>query len=101
MVAGRLAGLVNLHAGRLVASAITRTWWPIVVVLALVSKRARRVLAVSAVVPNIWRWTRRKPEVDPLRYVALRVIDDASYGAGVWSGARREGSWDAITPRFD
>ncbi len=101
MVAGRLAGLGNLHAGRLVASAITRTWWPIVVVLALVSKRARRVLAVSAVVPNIWRWTRRKPEVDPLRYVALRVIDDASYGAGVWSGARREGSWDAIRPRFD
>lgn len=101
LVAGRLAGLGNLHAGRLLASAITRTWWPIAIVLSLVSKRARRVLLVSAVLPNLWRWSRRKPEIDPLRYVALRVIDDASYGAGVWSGARREGSWKAITPRFD
>jgi mycofactocin system glycosyltransferase len=101
VVAGRLAGLGNLHAGRLVASAITRTWWPIAVVSSLVSKRARRVLLVSAVVPNLWRWVRRKPEIDPLRYVALRVIDDASYGAGVWNGARRNGRWEAITPRFD
>ncbi len=101
LVAGRLAGLGNLHAGRLLASAIMRTWWPIAVVLSLVSKRARRALLVSAVVPNLWRWSRRKPEIDPVRYVALRVIDDASYGAGVWSGARTEGRWEAITPRFD
>jgi hypothetical protein len=59
------------------------------------------VLLVSAVVPNLWRWVRRKPEIDPLRYVALRVVDDASYGAGVWNGARRNGRWEAITPRFD
>lgn len=101
LVAGRLAGLGNLHAGRLLASAIMRTWWPIAVVLSIVSKRARRALLVSAVVPNLWRWSHRKPEINPVRYVALRVIDDASYGAGVWSGARRDGRWEALTPRFD
>ena len=105
VVAGRLAGLGNLHAGRLIASAVTRTWWPIAVALSLVSRRARRVLLVSAIVPNLWRWNRRRSsttaDIDPLRYVALRLIDDASYGAGVWSGANREGRWEAITPRFD
>ncbi len=101
LVAGRLAGLGNLHAGRLVASAITRTWWPIVLLASLASRRARRVLVMAAVVPNVWRWSRRKPSIDPIRYVALRVIDDASYGAGVWSGVLAERNLDAITPRFD
>lgn len=101
LVAGRLAGLGNLHAGRLVAAAITRPWWPIFVGASFVSRRARRVLLLSAVIPNLWRWSRRKPAVDPLRYVALRVVDDISYGAGVWSGVLREKKVDAITPRFD
>lgn len=101
LVAGRLAGLGNLHAGRLVASAVTRTWWPIFATASLFSRRARRVLLMSAVVPNLWRWSRRKPNIDPLRYVALRVLDDVSYGAGVWSGVLNEKNTDAITPRFD
>lgn len=101
LVAGRLAGLGNLHAGRLIAAAVTRSWWPIFVGASLFSRRARRVLLLSAVVPNLWRWARRKPNVDPIRYVALRVFDDVSYGAGVWSGVLREKNFDAITPRFD
>lgn len=100
-VAGRLAGLGNLHAGRLIASAITRTWWPIALVLALVSRRARRVLLVASTVPHVWRWSRRRPDLDPVRYVGLRIVDDVSYGAGVWSGARRERRWESLTPRFD
>lgn len=101
LVAGRLAGLGNLHAGRLIASAITRPWWPIFAVLGMASRRARRVVLIAAVVPNLWRWSRRKPGVDPLRYVALRVFDDVSYGAGVWRGVLTEENVDAITPRFD
>lgn len=101
LVAGRLAGLGNLHAGRLIASAITRTWWPLVVAASLVSRRARRILLVSAVVPNLWRWSRRRPGIDPVRYTALRVIDDVSYGAGVWSGVVASKKLDAVTPRFD
>ena len=101
LVAGRLAGLGNLHAGRLIASAITRPWWPIFAVAGVVSRRARRVMLIAAIVPNLWRWSRRKPNIDPIRYVALRVIDDVSYGAGVWSGVIEERKLDAITPRFD
>lgn len=101
LVAGRLAGLGNLHAGRLMASAITRVWWPLVLVASLFSRRARRVFVAAAVLPNLWRWSRRKPGLDPVRYVALRVLDDMSYGAGVWSGVRAEKKLGAITPRFD
>jgi hypothetical protein len=36
-----------------------------------------------------------------LRYVALRVFDDVSYGAGVWRGVLAEKNVDAIRPRFD
>ena len=83
----RLTGTGHLFAGRMLASAITRAWWPIVVVLALVSRRARRVLAAAALVPPLLDWVRQRPPLDPLRYVALRILDDAAYGVGLWRGA--------------
>ena len=43
--AARLTGYGHLFAGRIIAGAITRAWWPLVLPLALVSKRARRILA--------------------------------------------------------
>lgn len=94
----RLAGLGNLHAGRLLATAITRAWWPIVVLLALVSRRARTVLLVSALIPAMYEWWSRRPALDPLRYLALRLIDDASYGTGVWEGVIAQRSIDALRP---
>lgn len=104
IIAGRLAGLGNLHAGRLIASAITRTWWPIALVSALVSKRARRVVLVAIVLPGLVAWRQKKPSLDPVRYVAMRAVDDASYGAGVWAGvlkSREPGRAGALRPRFD
>jgi mycofactocin system glycosyltransferase len=94
----RLAGLGNLHAARLLASAITRAWWPIAVILALVSRRARTVLLAAAVIPAMYEWWSQRPALDPLRYLALRVIDDASYGAGVWEGVIAHRSADALMP---
>lgn len=94
----RLAGLGNLHAGRAIASAITRVWWPIVVVLALFSKRIRWVLVSAAVVPAMYEWWKARPKIDPIRFTALRVLDDAAYGVGVWKGAVREQNFDALKP---
>ncbi len=94
----RLAGLGNLHAARLIASAITRAWWPIAVILALVSRRARTVLLASAVVPTMYEWWSARPALDPLRYLALRLIDDASYGVGVWEGVIARRSAEALKP---
>ncbi|MEX0846814.1 MAG: mycofactocin biosynthesis glycosyltransferase MftF [Ilumatobacteraceae bacterium] len=97
----RLAGLGNLFAGRLVAATLTRAWWPVTVVLALVSRRARVVLALAVVVPAAVDWCVDRPELDPVRYLALRVLDDAAYGAGVWAGAIRTRSAAALLPSFE
>lgn len=88
----------------MIASAITRTWWPIALVSALVSKRARRVVLVAIVLPGLVAWRQKKPSLDPVRYVAMRAVDDASYGAGVWAGvlkSREPGRAGALRPRFD
>ncbi|MEK7295548.1 MAG: mycofactocin biosynthesis glycosyltransferase MftF, partial [Actinomycetota bacterium] len=96
----RLAGLGNLHAARLLASAVTRAWWPIAVTLALVSRRARIVLISAAVIPAMYEWWSQRPTLDPLRFLALRILDDASYGIGVWEGAIAHRSSDALTPNL-
>jgi mycofactocin system glycosyltransferase len=83
----QLAGLGHLFAGRLLASAVTRVWWPLVVPLAIVSRRVRRLLVAAAVVPAMVDWVRTRPAIDPLRYLALRLLDDGAYGVGVWRGA--------------
>ncbi len=85
--AARLAGLGHLFAARQIASAITRSWWPIAVLASVRSRRARRITAVAALAPALWDWVRQRPPLDPVAYTALRVVDDAAYGAGLWLGA--------------
>jgi len=85
----RLATRNLVHSARLLAGAITRVWWPIVLVLALFSKRARTVLAMASLLPAAVEWSRDRKSLDPVRFTALRILDDASYGTGVWRGAFR------------
>ncbi len=99
-VALRLAGLGHLYAGRSLASGLTRAWWPLAALAAVVSKRCRRVVLAAAVVPSAIDWVSTRPALDPARYVALRVLDDLCYGAGLAAGAVRERSIDALRPDF-
>ncbi len=94
----RLAGLGNLFAGRLLATAITRAWWPIAVVLALVSRRARRILLAAALIPPLVDWVRDRPPLDPMRATAARIADDVAYGTGVWQGVLSERIVDPLVP---
>ena len=100
-IAMRLAGRGNLHAGRLIASALTRTWWPVTFVACLFSRRVRRVALVAAVVPNVMSWWSTRPDVDVTRYVMMRVADDVAYGTGVWKGALAERNAGALLPTLD
>lgn len=97
-LAVRYAGLGHLHAGRLLARAVTRTWWPIALVCALMSRRARRVVLLAALTPALVEWSVRRPPIDPARYVALSLADDVAYGSGVWLGCLRERRFRALAP---
>lgn len=94
----RLAGLGHLHAGRMFAAAITRSWWPLALLLSLVSRRARRVLACALVLPTLADWWKARHEIDPGTFAALRLLDDAAYGAGLWRGAIARRSPAALLP---
>ena len=94
----QLAGVGHLFAGRLLANAITRVWWPLLLPLALVSKRVRRIWLAAAVVPALVDWVRTRPAIDPVRYVVLRLLDDAAYGVGVWRGAIESRTAEPLVP---
>ena len=85
----RLAGGGTWGAWRPLSSAVTRTWWPAALAAAVVSRRARRAVVAAAVVPPLVDWFAGDRTVDPAAYVALRLLDDLAYGAGVWAGCVR------------
>ena len=97
----RLAGRGNIHAGRMIAQAMTRTWWPIALLLSLCSRRARRVTCAAILLPSLMTWFAKKPKVDPVSYCALKLADDVAYGTGVWKGVIATRDLGALTPKFD
>jgi mycofactocin glycosyltransferase len=97
----QLAVAGHLGAGRLLSKAVVRVWWPVALVLSVVSPRARRVAgaAVAAVVVQA-RADSGDGGLDPVSFAALTVADDVAYGAGVWSGCLRHRSSGALLPRL-
>ncbi|NBE51865.1 mycofactocin system glycosyltransferase [Streptomyces sp. YC537] len=96
--AARLAGLGTLYAGRNLASGMTRAWWPVSAALAVRSRPVRRALIAAVVGQAVDDWVRLRPGLDPVRFLAARTLDDAAYGAGLWWGALRSGSVQALLP---
>jgi mycofactocin system glycosyltransferase len=95
----------HLAAGRQLAEAVVRVWWPAVAPAALVHRRARRVLlgaaAWSVVSATLQARRRGTPAPGPWpRFAALVLADHAAYGAGVWRGAVRRRSARALLPRL-
>jgi hypothetical protein len=64
----------------------------------MASRRSRPALAAAVVVPGLLDWLDRRPRLDPVRFVALRLADDFAYAAGVWAGCARERSVRALLP---
>jgi len=90
-LAVRLAGGGTVAAGRPLGSALSRTWWPLAIPAAFAVRRLRLPVAVLILAPPLLDWADRRPPLDPARYVAARLLDDAAYSLGVWQGclARR------------
>ena len=96
--AARLVVLGNLGAGESIARALVRPWFPITLAAASVSRRTRRVALTAAVGPALLEWRRRRPPLDPVSWVAISLVDDLAYSAGVWVGCGRAGRWGALRP---
>ena len=90
-LAARLAGGGTLAAGRPLGSALSRTWWPVAIPAAVAVPRLRLPVAALILAPPLLDWADRRPPLDPARYAAARLLDDAAYSLGVWQGcfARR------------
>jgi mycofactocin system glycosyltransferase len=85
-LAGRLAGRGTLAAGRLLGSAVARTWWPLALPAAAVIPRLRLPLAAALIVPPVLDWRQRRPPMPAASYAAARLLDDLAYSVGVWQG---------------
>lgn len=82
---------------RLLASAIMRAWWPIVLIAGQFSLRIGAAFVFSAFVPAMYGLLRQKPR-QTFGYIALRILDPMAYGAGVWAGVMRERSIRCLLP---
>ncbi|GAB3301735.1 mycofactocin biosynthesis glycosyltransferase MftF [Parasphingorhabdus pacifica] len=90
----RLASLGHFGAGRILAEATRRAWWPLVAVAAPFNKTAR-VAMLAALLPCFIESTGKGP-----RWLVLRVFDDLAYGTGVWFGCVRERTIEPLRPQF-
>lgn len=77
-----LAARGNARAGTQLAAAVRRAWWPILTVLAVRSRVARRVLTAGAIAAGH----------------PLRLADDLAYSIGLWRGIVREGTAGPLVP---
>jgi mycofactocin glycosyltransferase len=97
-LAARLAGGGTLTAGRPIGSALSRTWWPLAIPAAIAFPRLRRPVAALILIPPLLDWADRRPPLDPARYVAARLLDDAAYSLGVWRGCIERRTLRALLP---
>lgn len=83
--------------------ALRREWWPLGAVVMLASPWSRSARAASALmlVPLALEWLDRRPPLDPVRFIGLRVVADAAYGTGVILFSLRAAEVDTLLPRVD
>ena len=92
-------------------SRLLRTeWWPVglsaaaLAAVAFTTSRNRpaRRLATCGILTVLgplladWLWNRR--DMDPVRYIGLRMLEDAAYGSGVISGSVRRRTVEPMLP---
>lgn len=90
----KLVAVGHFAAGRQLAASLIRVWWPIAFTAAMLSRRARRVVAPVVVATIVDKMPGRPADI------GLGLADDMAYGAGVWVGCVRERSLRALLPRM-
>jgi mycofactocin system glycosyltransferase len=98
----------GLWSGALqLASAICRHYWPIALILAILSRRCRNVVLVAAIIDGVVDWVKRHGNVEDdtkpvglVSYLLLKRLDDIAYGTGLWTGVVRERHIGALKPQI-
>jgi hypothetical protein len=83
-----------------IGHALRREWWPLGLVC-LASGGHNRVARAGATVmlaPIALEWVTNRPALDPLRYTALRILEDVTYGSGVTFSAWKHRSLKPLLP---
>lgn len=79
-------------------AALTRHHWPVALLLATRSRRTRRMVVLAALTCGTRGY--RTSELDPVRYLLARRVDDLAYGFGLWRGALAARSPRCLLPTF-
>ena len=100
LLAAVVVGKGVVADGVAVGHALRREWWPLGWAALAASRRSRfaRAGAVAMLAPVALEWLRGRPPVDPPRYLALRLAEDAAYGTGVLTSAVRGRRPRALLP---
>jgi len=78
----------------------TRHYWPVAVLAAVVSRRARHVLITAAAIEALIDYRQKGLRLNPLAYLLVRRLDDVAYGTGLWRGAIRRRTTAPLIPRL-
>ena len=87
-------------ARRFVGTATRYTGLPLTAALAVRSRRARALLLLGSVGLHLKDHKRLQPEMGPLPFLALRVLDEGSLGVGLWQSCLRARSFGAVPPQL-
>lgn len=80
---------------------LRRDWWPVGLLVFLATPKSRLARGLAAAM--LWEPVRdhliRPTRLDPMNSLALRAVDDASYGTGVIRNAIRKRVLNVVMPR--
>jgi mycofactocin system glycosyltransferase len=99
-LAARLVGLGTAFAGRQLASAVVRHYWPLSLLAAMTSRSARRWIVLIAGWDAVLGWPPHRRQVPLARFILFRRLDDLCYGAGLWWGVARSRRLQALRPKI-
>lgn len=93
-----------MHTAYMITQAISRVWLPIIVIVALFSRRARRLLIFTTLFPIAYEQRPKSTRKTPVRTIPLatvmRILDLGGYCAGVWKGMARNRTIGPLLPRI-
>ena len=82
---------------RLFVRAVSRSWWPLFAILSGFSNRILLMFSLCVLVPPLCELIVKRPRY-PSSFVVFSILDNFSYGLGLWAGAIRQKSARCLLP---